>query len=84
MKMQATTLLVNFGTSCLQVAHYNGRYFLRDGYHRAAGLVRAGITVVRVDSSTLAASKRSSQAKEVSLRDVVWPETTATDRPLGR
>jgi hypothetical protein len=37
MKMQATTLLVNFGTSYLQVAHYNGRYFLRDGYHRAAG-----------------------------------------------
>lgn len=46
MTMQAITLLVNFGTSYLQVAHYNGRYFLRDGYHRAAGLIRAGITVV--------------------------------------
>jgi hypothetical protein len=31
------------GNRYMQVAHYNGRTFLRDGYHRAAGLLRAGI-----------------------------------------
>jgi hypothetical protein len=30
--------------SYMQVAGVNGRYFLRDGYHRAYGLVAAGIT----------------------------------------
>jgi hypothetical protein len=30
--------------SYMQVAGVNGRYFLRDGYHRAYGLVSAGIT----------------------------------------
>lgn len=45
-KMSAITFLVNLGTSYLQVAHYQGRYFLRDGYHRAAGLLRAGISHV--------------------------------------
>lgn len=45
-KMQAVTFFVNMGTSYLQVAHYRGRYFLRDGYHRAAGLLRAGVTRV--------------------------------------
>lgn len=29
---------LNFGF--LNVAHYQGRYFIRDGYHRAAGLLR--------------------------------------------
>jgi hypothetical protein len=32
--------------SFLQVARYNGRYFLRDGYHRAFGLLSLGITKV--------------------------------------
>ena len=45
-RMQAITFLVSMGTSYLQVARYNGRYFLRDGYHRAAGLIRAGVTRV--------------------------------------
>lgn len=42
-KMQAVTLLVYMGTSYLQVVRYKGRAFIRDGYHRAAGLMRAGI-----------------------------------------
>jgi hypothetical protein len=31
-------------SSFVQVASYNGRYLLRDGYHRAYGLLRRGIT----------------------------------------
>jgi hypothetical protein len=42
-KMQAVTLLVYMGTSYLQVVRYGDRCFIRDGYHRAAGLLRAGI-----------------------------------------
>ena len=34
---------VEVGLSYLQVAGFNGRYFLRDGYHRAFGLLSAGI-----------------------------------------
>jgi hypothetical protein len=45
-KMQAFTFFVNMGASYVQVAQYQGRSFLRDGYHRAAGLLRAGITEV--------------------------------------
>ena len=37
---------VELSTSYLQVAGVNGRYFLRDGYHRAYGLLAAGINVV--------------------------------------
>ncbi len=42
-RMQAVTLLVYMGTSYLQVVRYRNRSFVRDGYHRAAGLLRAGI-----------------------------------------
>jgi len=45
-KMQAFTFFVSMGASYLQVARYQGRSFLRDGYHRAAGLLRAGISRV--------------------------------------
>ncbi len=44
--MLAITFLVSMGHSYLQVAHYNGRDFLRDGYHRAAALLHAGINEV--------------------------------------
>ena len=53
--MAALTLLVFMGTSHIQVAHYHGRYFLRDGYHRSAGLLNAGIheiPVVYIEAST--------------------------------
>jgi len=45
-KVQAITFFVTMGTSYLQLARYQGRYLLRDGYHRAAGLLRAGINEV--------------------------------------
>ena len=32
--------------SFLQVARYQGRYLLRDGYHRALGFLKRGITTV--------------------------------------
>jgi hypothetical protein len=40
--------VVGAPSSFLQVASYNGRYLLRDGYHRAYGLLRRGITRVPV------------------------------------
>jgi hypothetical protein len=43
-KMQSFTFFVSMGASYVQVAKYHGRSFLRDGYHRAAGLLRAGVT----------------------------------------
>jgi hypothetical protein len=45
-EVQAVTFLVNFGSSFVNVARSEGRYFLRDGYHRAAALLRAGISRV--------------------------------------
>ena len=30
----------------MQVGRYNGQYFLRDGYHRAYGLLSRGIDIV--------------------------------------
>jgi len=34
---------VNFGGQFVQIAEYNGRWFVRDGYHRCYGLLRRGI-----------------------------------------
>lgn len=45
-KVQAFTFFVSMGASYVQVAQYQGRSFLRDGYHRAAGLLRAGVSRV--------------------------------------
>jgi hypothetical protein len=45
-KMQGITFFINMGTSYVQVARYQGRSFLRDGYHRTVGLLRAGVTRV--------------------------------------
>jgi len=40
--------IVGVTTSLLQVTSFNGRYFLRDGYHRAYGLLARGIKHVPV------------------------------------
>lgn len=45
-RMQALMFFASLGASYVQVAHYKGRYFIRDGYHRGAGLLREGINVV--------------------------------------
>jgi hypothetical protein len=37
---------VAVGVSFLQVVQYGGRWFLRDGYHRAFGFLRSGISIV--------------------------------------
>jgi len=34
---------INFGGQFLQIAEYNQRWFVRDGYHRCYGLLRKGI-----------------------------------------
>jgi len=44
--MSATALgfLVKLGASFVQAVEYNGRWFVRDGYHRCYGLLANGIT----------------------------------------
>jgi hypothetical protein len=37
---------INAGVSMLQIGLFQGRYFLRDGYHRALGLLQRGISQV--------------------------------------
>jgi hypothetical protein len=37
---------LGFGVSFVQVAEYQGRWMIRDGYHRAYGLLRLGISQV--------------------------------------
>jgi hypothetical protein len=37
---------INFGSPFVQIAEYNGRWFVRDGYHRCFGLLRRGITQI--------------------------------------
>jgi hypothetical protein len=46
MKRKAVSFLMDIPTSYLQVVHYKDRYFIRDGYHRAAGLLKANINIV--------------------------------------
>jgi hypothetical protein len=45
-RMQAITFFVHIGPSYVQVVEYKGRYFVRDGYHRVANLLHAGVTVI--------------------------------------
>ncbi len=42
-KRQLIGFFITFGASFLQIAEYNGRWFVRDGYHRCYGLLRRGI-----------------------------------------
>lgn len=44
--MKFIGFVVNLGTSFLQVVEYNGRWFVRDGYHRCYGLMQKGISRV--------------------------------------
>jgi hypothetical protein len=45
-KMVALTFFVGLGAGYVHLAHYQGRYFLRDGCHRAVGLLQLGVTIV--------------------------------------
>jgi hypothetical protein len=38
--------VINFGVPFVQVSEYNGRWFVRDGYHRCFGLLRRGVTKI--------------------------------------
>lgn len=44
--MKAVSFLYGMGSPYLSVAHYQGRFYLQNGYHRAAGLLRLGTNVV--------------------------------------
>lgn len=45
-KVQGVMVLFGIPSSYVSVVRYHGRYFLRDGYHRVAGLLKAGITTI--------------------------------------
>jgi hypothetical protein len=45
-RVRAVTFFVGLGTSYLQVGKYNNRYFIRDGYNRATGLLNKGLHIV--------------------------------------
>jgi hypothetical protein len=42
-KERVVGFTVNFGAKFVQIAEYQGRWFVRDGYHRTYGLLRRGI-----------------------------------------
>jgi hypothetical protein len=44
--MKAVSFLIGTGSPYLSVAQYQGRFYLQNGYHRAAALLQRGITVV--------------------------------------
>lgn len=46
MMFHEITYILSLVPSYLQVVHFNDRYILRDGYHRAVGLLMNGITEV--------------------------------------
>lgn len=47
--------VIGAGPSYLQVGRYSERFFLRDGYHRAYGLLRSGVSVVPAFVRTITA-----------------------------
>jgi hypothetical protein len=42
-KEKVVGFTINFGVNFVQIAEYEGRWFVRDGYHRTYGLLRRGI-----------------------------------------
>jgi hypothetical protein len=42
-KEKVVGFTINFGVKFIQIAEYQGRWFVRDGYHRTYGLLRGGI-----------------------------------------
>ena len=44
--MRAIVLVLSMGSPYLQIARWSGRTFVRDGYHRAAGLLAKGVHIV--------------------------------------
>jgi hypothetical protein len=42
-KQKFVGFTLHFGSQFVQVAEYNGRWFVRDGYHRCYGLLRRGV-----------------------------------------
>ena len=45
-KMHAVSIVVGATQSFVHVTHYNGRYYLKDGYHRSVGLLRANTSAI--------------------------------------
>lgn len=96
--MKAISFLYGMGSPYLSVAQYQGRFYLQNGYHRAAGLLRLGINVVPavmvnlqsydelvVPGSGLFGHGVASGAVPPMVRDF-WDDTVAieTSHPFSR
>ena len=64
--------------SFMQVAHYSGRFILRDGYHRAYGLLASGIRQVPVSYIEFATSTELSLNPGLFSHDVFLSERPPT------
>jgi hypothetical protein len=62
-------------TSYLQVVSANGRYFVRDGYHRSIGLIQRGVRYAP------AFVKRDTAVQDLILPGMLPLEVFAGDRP---
>ena len=67
-KVTGCGFLVKFLPSFVQVVRYRGRYLLRDGYHRALGLLAKGMTHVPV------LYREFAQFENLGLGDGMLPE----------
>lgn len=76
MNLTALICYAYLGQSYLHVVHYRDRYFLRDGYHRAAALVRADITMA---PCILTDARRYEEV--VSLPNMIAEDLLLGDRP---
>ena len=94
---QPGAVVIGFGLSAgyLNVGRHQGRYYLRNGYHRVSGLLRAGVTVcpavvTEVDSYGEMARGEGIFAEELTRWTVppllgdFWDDTVAVDssRPV--
>ena len=77
-KRQAVQVFVGIARSYVQVAEYRGRFFLRDGYHRAVGLLRRGKRVV---PAILIRARTQSEVTPVS--GLFGEDVLFDDRPPG-
>jgi hypothetical protein len=71
----ALGFVVRVMPSFMQVVQFQGRYYLRDGYHRAYGFLSRGITQVPVFTRTVAT------IEEVALPGMLPQHSYLGDRP---
>jgi len=83
-KVQAFTFFVSMGASYVQVAQYQGRSFLRDGYHRAAGLLRVSVSRVPAVVIDAPSFQFITSAPGLATAPPGWPISGTTPSPRTR